>query len=54
MLMEMALQTQSDGRVKIFEATTIGRETASEYRNAYIITLKKLGFEEEKGHKGNG
>jgi hypothetical protein len=56
--MSMArLQTQRNGKVKISEAnawrmvfnTTNNRETAADHTHAYITTLKKLGFEEEKG-----
>jgi hypothetical protein len=58
--MLMALQTQRNGRVKISKVnawrmvsnTTTKRETAVDHtipRHSYITTLKKLGFEQEKG-----
>jgi hypothetical protein len=43
--MPMALQTPRNEGVKILKAN--GRPTI---RHLYISTLKKLGFEEDKGH----
>jgi hypothetical protein len=56
--MPMAFQTQRNGKVKISERKMLGawcptpqkagRPTQT-IRHAYITTLEKLGFEDEKG-----
>jgi hypothetical protein len=55
--MPMALQTQRNEGVKIFKANTrcmvsnatTSRETQQTIRHADVSTLKKLGFEGDKG-----
>jgi hypothetical protein len=61
--MPMALQTQRNGKVKISKAnawrmvsnTATNRETAADHTpRLHYHSLKKLGFEQEKGNQGNG
>jgi hypothetical protein len=51
--MRMALQTQRNGKVKISKANDLHGDRNT-IRHAYITTLKKLGFEQEKGQLREG